>query len=111
MGSKIARGSKMPHLLELFSGTGSVGKVFREAGWRVTSVDCESKFNPTICWDVLGLEPRLVEGRVDLIWASPPCTHYSIARTTAKTPRDLEGSLKAGPESPRLGGPFFVATT
>jgi hypothetical protein len=26
------------------------------------------------------------------IHASPPCTHYSCARTTAKTPRDLEGS-------------------
>ena len=30
--------------------------------------------------------------RVDCIWASPPCTHYSRARTKAKTPRDLEGS-------------------
>ena len=27
-----------------------------------------------------------------MFWGSPPCTHYSIARTTAKTPRDLEGS-------------------
>ena len=26
----------------------------------------------------------------DCIWASPPCTEYSIARTTAKTPRNLE---------------------
>ena len=26
------------------------------------------------------------------MWASPPCTHYSKARTAAKTPRDLEGS-------------------
>ena len=29
---------------------------------------------------------------MDLLWASPPCTHYSSARTTAKTPRDLVGS-------------------
>ena len=28
----------------------------------------------------------------DFIWCSPPCTHYSIARSKAKTPRDLEGS-------------------
>ena len=28
----------------------------------------------------------------DFIWDSPPCTHYSIARTTAKTPRDFEGA-------------------
>jgi site-specific DNA-cytosine methylase len=31
-------------------------------------------------------------GHFQCIWASPPCTHYSIARTTAKTPRDIEGS-------------------
>ena len=29
----------MPHLLELFSGTGSGGKVFEAGGWAVTSVD------------------------------------------------------------------------
>ena len=28
----------------------------------------------------------------DVIWCSPPCTHYSIARTNATTPRDLIGS-------------------
>ena len=57
----------MPHLLELFSGTGSVGKVFREAGWRVTSVDCNPKFQPTICCDVQRLEPSMVGWDVDLI--------------------------------------------
>ena len=31
-------------------------------------------------------------GNVDLILASPPCTQYSCARTTARTPRDLAGS-------------------
>jgi hypothetical protein len=35
--------------------------------------------------------PKLL-GSFEVIWASPPCTHYSRARTTAKSPRDLEGS-------------------
>ena len=96
-----------PHLLELFSGTGSIGKVFRAAGWRVTSVDCEPRFGPTICCDVLQLEPGMVQGSVDLIWASPPCTHYSIARTTAKTPRDLEGSDRLVQKVLDLADQFF----
>jgi hypothetical protein len=28
----------------------------------------------------------------DFIWASPPCTEYSKARTRAKRPRDFEGA-------------------
>ena len=42
--------------------------------------------------NVLDFEPWMIEGNVDLVWASPLCTHYSRARTTARTPRDLEGS-------------------
>ena len=64
----------MPHLLELFCGTGSIGRAFRARGCQVTSVDLEAKFNPTICCDVLELElEQVLEfGNVDLIWASPP---------------------------------------
>ena len=83
------------HLLELFCGTKSVGKAFEAAGWSVTSVDIVLKFEPTILGSVLDVTPEMVEahgGKPDMIWASPPCTHYSRARSFAKTPRDLEGS-------------------
>ena len=90
-------------LLELFSGTGSVGKVFREAGWDVISVDLNPKCNPTIVADVYQLEladvlasrPPDASGSpicIDLLWASPVCTHYSCARSHAAKERDLEGS-------------------
>ncbi len=80
----------MPHLLELFSGTRSIGYAFRKRGWQVTSVDIDAKSLPTICLDVMDLtvEDLLEYGNVDLIWSSP-CTHYSCSRTT-ETPRDLE---------------------
>ena len=40
-------------LLELFSGTGSVGKAFAEAGWEVTSLDLDPKTDATIHEDIL----------------------------------------------------------
>jgi hypothetical protein len=79
------------HLLELFSGTGSVGRAFERKGWTVTTVDLDAESAPSICCDVRDLDASSLP-IVDLIWASPPCTHYSRARTKAKTPRDLEGS-------------------
>ena len=45
----------MPHLLELFCGTKSVGKVFEAQGWKVTSVDFDPLFKPTLCMNVLDL--------------------------------------------------------
>ena len=80
-------------VLELFSGTGSVGKVFRECGHDVLSLDCDPRSNASVIEDILEWDyTRFSPGGFDVVWASPPCTHYSKARTTAKTPRDLEGS-------------------
>ena len=80
------------HLLELFSGTGSIGRVFERNGWTVCSVDIVDSFNPTICADIRDVteEEILYYGYPDCIWASPPCTEFSRARTTAKTPRNFE---------------------
>jgi len=77
-------------LLELFSGTGSVGSAFASADWEVTSLDVDPKTDATIhedilTWDYVTFPP----GYFDVIWASPCCTHYSCARRGAKTPRNL----------------------
>ena len=82
----------MPILLELFSGTGNVGRAFRDRGWDVFSVDIDPRANPTLVADVMDLTPDDLPGRDDCSWASPPCTHYSVARSRARTPRDLDGS-------------------
>ena len=78
-------------LLELFSGTGSIGSVFASRGWDVTSLDILP--GATITSDILDWNYKIYPpSHFDFIWASPPCTHYSMARTTAKTPRDFEGA-------------------
>ena len=76
-------------LLELFSGTGSVGEPWREAGHRVISVDLDPRFNPEFCEDILTLSYTDLP-TPDVIWASCPCDQFSMARTRAKTPRNLE---------------------
>jgi len=79
----------MPVLLELFSGTGSMGGAFREKGWEVISVDIDPETSATMHMDVRDLTADMIP-QPDLIWASPVCQHYSRARTRANTPHDLE---------------------
>ena len=67
-------------LLELFSGTKSVGKVAETFGFDVVSLDLtHADINTDILnWDFNIYEPE----HFDVIWASPPCTEYSRALTT-----------------------------
>ena len=62
-------------LLDLFSGTHSVGKVARALGYEVVSLDLS---DATICCDVCVWQydvfPR---GHFNVIWASPPCDCFS----------------------------------
>jgi site-specific DNA-cytosine methylase len=64
-------------ILELFKGTGSVGKVAEKLGWDVVSLDIEEKYKPTICEDFLTWNYKKLKFTPDIIWASPPCTTWS----------------------------------
>tara|TARA_R110002074_G_C12172150_1_gene632317 strand:+ start:42 stop:656 length:615 start_codon:yes stop_codon:yes gene_type:complete len=66
-------------VLELFSGTGSVGKIAKEKGWDVVSLDLKgADINMDILeWDY---KKDYKPGDFDIIWASPPCHTFSILR-------------------------------
>jgi hypothetical protein len=69
-------------IFDLFSGTGSATQAFRDAGHTVISFENDSFFEATELIDVFELTAKrlLVEyGRPDFIWASPPCTAFSVA--------------------------------
>ena len=80
---------------DICCGTRSVSNVWKEHGHEALTLDIDPKCEPDICTDIMSWEYTDSNlGPPDFIWCSPPCTHYSTARTRAKTPRDLEGSDK-----------------
>ena len=102
----------MPRLLELCSGTGIVGAAFAARGWDVVSVDIDPCAHASICCDLLELtvEQCRSHGPIDFVWASPPCTQYSIARTTGPTPVEGAGRLvqTCMDLAAALGAPFIL---
>jgi hypothetical protein len=71
-------------ILDLCGGTGSWSLPYRENGFEVINVTIPD-------YDVRTFE--LPDEPIYGILAAPPCTHFSFARTNAKTPRDLKGGM------------------
>ena len=66
-------------ILELFAGSRSVGKVAEELGHEVFSVDIENFDNIDLTIDIEKLTPDMIPFKPEMIWASIPCTSYTIA--------------------------------
>lgn len=68
-------------ILDLFAGTGSATQAFEDAGHEVIRVELDPYFEAHER-DILKLTPEYLRekyGEFDFIWASPPCTTFSVA--------------------------------
>ena len=78
-------------VLELFSGTGSVGKCCKALGWDVVSVDMILPADHKC--DIMDFDyKQYSKDEFDIVWASPPCTEYSKAKSVGV--RDIDGANK-----------------
>lgn len=84
-------------VLELFSGTRSIGKAFEARGHQVYSVDYDLQFDADSHADIGKLTAHEIVyafGYPDVIWASPDCTTYSVAAISKhRRKNDITGSL------------------
>ncbi len=65
--------------LELFAGSCSFSKVAKELGHETFTSDNEQYGNIDYIVDVLDFDTDVVPYIPDVIWASPPCTGFSVA--------------------------------
>ncbi len=63
--------------LELFSGTKSFSKVMAKHGHKTFTIDNDPKLEPDLVADIL--ETNEIPNDLDVLWASPPCTTFSVA--------------------------------
>lgn len=69
-------------VFDFFAGTGSSTKAFEDAGHTVIKFELDEQFQADMHVDIMNLTAdALLQrfGRPDFIWASPPCTAFSVA--------------------------------
>lgn len=102
---KKGNGIKNPILLEMFKGTGSVGKQAKKMGFQVTSLDFDPIYTPDIETDILDWDYKKYSNEnnyiPDMIWSSPPCNTYSpmvyrLKERDVETAKPLSDRAKIG---------------
>jgi len=66
-------------VLELFAGSRSIGKICDEMGIEVFSSDINNFEGINYVVNILEFDYTKVPFKPDIIWASPPCTGFSVA--------------------------------
>lgn len=66
-------------VLELFAGSRSIGNAAESLGYEVFSSDINNFKGIDYVVDILNFNTNKVPFKPDIIWASPPCTYFSVA--------------------------------
>ncbi len=75
-------------VLELFAGSRSFSKVAEEMGMETFTSDFNSFDKIDYVVDILNFNINLIPFKPDIIWASPPCTTFSIASCSTHWTKD-----------------------
>jgi len=76
------------NVLDICAGTGSATSAFRDRGHNVETLDIVG--NQTYICDVRDFVP---EKKYDFVWASPPCTEFSLLKKIKCAERTLDLSI------------------
>lgn len=72
-------GREKVNTIELFCGTKSFSKIAKEKGYTIFTTDFNPSFSPDLCEDILKLNAKDFPKDIFILWASPPCTSFSVA--------------------------------
>jgi hypothetical protein len=95
-------------VFDFFSGTGSSTKAFEDAGHTVIKIELDPQFEAHER-DILEIDAQTLiakYGKPDFIWASPPCTSFSIAAISHH--RNPDGTAKS--QTAHLGDMLLYKT-
>jgi len=104
-GRESSKDMKKKIILDLCGGTGAWSKPYEDAGYKVINITLpdfnilETYIEKNKIIFTGRPENKYHESHIKIkdvygILAAPPCTQFSFARTTAKTPRDYKGAME-----------------
>ena len=86
-------------VLELFAGSRSIGKAAKILGYQVFSSDLINFENIDYITSILDFDINKLPFQPDIIWASPPCTAFSVAAIGKNWTKDGDNYIAKNPRA------------